>query len=546
MVSTTGNVRTEILEVVNDTTQTVEYREEEQFRLESWGEPIISRTLDPGGILPKQTQYLYWTNSTENGFKQIRQVNFPGGRWECYDYDSVGRLSRKSVSLLDHGFTTDTNLCQVFHYDYAALSGSGDNLSRTNTPRTEIEFVAGKEVARTYRVFKDYQEKEIRCTTPGASWTDSGNLVTTTDRISAPAFQNMVSKIEFPDGSIEVHEYFDTGVVGELDYQEISRGEPNGTGDAVVAGTFRHVNYDDFGRITFERLESIPAMPWDTRRWYSNFDDYGRAQKTTYTGSTFAETLQGCCGPTQITQRDGSVTQYTYDERGLKTAETSPGAGTTGSAWMEYTYNAKEQLLTEALSGATGLLKSYAYGLDGSLLSETNALGGVTSYLESFDSGNQRYTKTTTYPDGGTRVERHYLDGRLERVTGTAVSPQRYKYSIEQLNGIWCRTTKTIALDSLGLDTVQWEKSYVDAVGRTIRREYAAGSTPYPYEETIYNNLGQRIKQRDPDDVTTLFAYNGQGELEYEAIDLDQDGIIDFNGTDRVTHHVTVPDGGDN
>lgn len=348
----------------------------------------------------------------------------------------------------------------------------------------------------------------------------------------------------------ELREYFDAGIYGDLDFQKNYRGEPNATKDAVIKGSFLYIDYDEFGRKTYERLEEIPwkPWPWSTYRGYYNFDEHGRPEKIYFPGvtSTYEETLMGCCGPDQVTARDGTVTQYTYDERGMKIGETAPGAGFDGSAWIDYSYNANGQLLTEGLSGEPSPLKSYAYGLDGSLIAETNALGGVTTYIESFDSLDQRYTKTTTYPDGGTRVERHYLDGRLERITGTAVAPQRFEYTVEQLNSIWCRSTKTIALDAVGNDTLQWEKTYIDAIGRTIRKEFAAPTTPYPYDETTYNNLGQRVAHRDPDGVTTLFAYDGMGQLEYQAIDMDLDGILDLDGTDRVTRDVIATDGGEN
>ena len=244
--------------------------------------------------------------------------------------------------------------------------------------------------------------------------------------------------------------------------------------------------------------------------------------------------------------RDGTVTQYTYDERGNKTAQTSPGAGSTGSSWTYYTYNANDRLLTEMVTGASTPLRSLGYSLDGSLTTETNALGGVTTYVEAFDSGNQRYTRTTTYPDGGTRIETHFLDGRLERITGTAVAGKRYEYGVEQMGTPWCRTTKVIDLDAAGNDMSQWVKTYTDAAGRVFRTEYAAAATPYPYEENTYNDKGQRIKHRDPDGVITLFSYNAQGQLEYEALDMDRDDVIDFDGTDQITRTIINGDGASN
>ena len=39
----------------------------------------------------------------------------------------------------------------------------------------------------------------------------------------------------------------------------------------------------------------------------------------------------------------------------------------------------------------------------------------------------------------------------------------------------------------------------------------------------------------DPDGVTTLYQYDARGRLVYTAVDLNNNGVIDFNGADRIT-----------
>lgn len=55
-----------------------------------------------------------------------------------------------------------------------------------------------------------------------------------------------------------------------------------------------------------------------------------------------------------------------------------------------------------------------------------------------------------------------------------------------------------------------------------------------------FNGIGQLVRQVDPDGVTTLFAYNARGEQEVTALDLDTDGVIDYDGTDRITKTVST------
>jgi RHS repeat-associated protein len=67
--------------------------------------------------------------------------------------------------------------------------------------------------------------------------------------------------------------------------------------------------------------------------------------------------------------------------------------------------------------------------------------------------------------------------------------------------------------------------------GRTTETLYADGS----YNQSFYNGQGQLVEQIDPDGLIILNQYNGKGELSYTAADLNQNGVIDFGGTDRIT-----------
>ena len=81
-------------------------------------------------------------------------------------------------------------------------------------------------------------------------------------------------------------------------------------------------------------------------------------------------------------------------------------------------------------------------------------------------------------------------------------------------------TTQT-NLDANGNATSQWSKNYEDGAGAAYETIYAAGSGT-PYGLLTYNNLGQLISESDPDQVATLYLYNGKGELSFTAADLNQ------------------------
>jgi RHS repeat-associated protein len=73
-------------------------------------------------------------------------------------------------------------------------------------------------------------------------------------------------------------------------------------------------------------------------------------------------------------------------------------------------------------------------------------------------------------------------------------------------------------------------KTYNDLAGRPYKTVYPDGAVA----TLFYNTKGQMVRQVDPDGVTTLFAYNCLGERTVTAVDVNRDGIINYNGTDRV------------
>jgi len=122
-------------------------------------------------------------------------------------------------------------------------------------------------------------------------------------------------------------------------------------------------------------------------------------------------------------------------------------------------------------------------------------------------------------------------------VTGTAVNPVRYEYSVEQDGGVYRLYKKEIKLDANGSDTSEWTKTYTDAAGRVYKTVYAASSGT-PNDQSYFNPAGQLSKQVDPDGVTSLFYYNAKGELQDSVLDVNRDGAFNTNGLDRVTRTI--------
>ena len=126
------------------------------------------------------------------------------------------------------------------------------------------------------------------------------------------------------------------------------------------------------------------------------------------------------------------------------------------------------------------------------------------------------------------------------------------------MNGNSCRYTKEIKLNSDGSDSSEWTKAYTDVAGRPTE-SVASGDAYYdsllgiyyyygPATLSYFNGQGQLWKQIDPDGVTTLYTYNGKGELTYSITTLSDSTrtISDYStltsslssilsGTDRIT-----------
>ncbi|MCB1100257.1 MAG: hypothetical protein KDN22_32125, partial [Verrucomicrobiae bacterium] len=120
-----------------------------------------------------------------------------------------------------------------------------------------------------------------------------------------------------------------------------------------------------------------------------------------------------------------------------------------------------------------------------------------------------------------------------------AVHPVRYEYGVESPEPGMPRQafTRQIALNRDGTDSAEWTKTYTDSRGRTWRtlKSYKEGQVAV--SSNYYDRLGRAIRTVDPDGTTTLFAYSTEGTTERttRAIDINGNGIIDYDGDDRIT-----------
>ncbi len=523
--------RIETVEVRNQD-NSLAYVEQNRFHQFAWGELQIERIVDPEGAALTET-WTYYEDPDDAANYQHTQMHIDSrGRWIRYEYDSVGRVIKQVSQFLDAPPDAGESASRVLTTIY----------SSSEPQVTEIETLLGHEISRRYTIQRADETMDIQCAVPAAAWDDPLNLVTVRKLYREGAFAGELASIENPDGTMSLYSYSPDSEGGKT--TEVKTGEPNAGSTDIVNGTRTITVVDKAGNHLSEQVYDIPASDvLLASAETTDQDDFGRPTRIDYLDGTFTKTVYGCCGVERQTDREGIVTEYEYDD--LKRVTLTRRAGIT----TRNVYDAEGRLLDTYRKGIKDGNETpeihtnhSSYDLAGRLTASTDALDHTTHYVEDTEDDTGHTIRTTTlpeddrYPDGSIRIEEFYQDGSLLSVGGTAAHPLKYEYGVDADFGRW---TKAIRLGEGGAET-EWSKTYTDMLGRAHRTETAAGAIT----RSFYNAKGQLEKQVDPDGVTTLFAYDSEGELETTAIDMNQDGVIDYDGQDRITRNANtvVPD----
>lgn len=512
-----------------------------------WGYSLTEETAGLGADARTRT-LAYYTGAPSNApftattdRPPLQSDVQPDGSWRYIVQYTTDGLVQTELRGIDSGLTTNTNLCLRTEYTYTTQDAVNDTLSREpSQPRKIEEWWKGTLIRRTYHIYSSTYHKVIECPNPANTISDSSNLVSQT--IYDADTMNVVERIH-PDGTIERISW-----IG--DTEQIDMGENDGMG-YVANGTRTQTARSSIGTLTSMKSWDIVggSVGVQTRdSVWSNFDYKERPQQLvewgsgTSTGTTALTTTTSydCCGLGSTTDPDGLVTSYMYDPLHRKIGVTRWGIST-----LNVLDSADRVILQWRIGTDTSsiLQHGFTYDTAGFLMIQTNALAGTNTYIRStgangFDqilSGN---------PDGGTNLQTFLGDGRRDKLTGNSTAPIRYVYGlatgVSYLGG--SRTfayEQAIKLDATGADTSETEKTYFDGLGRTVIRELP-GPAQYVTE---YNNLGQKIRDIDPDGVWTLYRYDTKGDLIVTAIDVDHDQHVanydaGYYGSDRVTQNI--------
>ena len=474
----------------------------------SFGKRLVE-VIGGTGAVTNSTRFFFCTDTNAAYYMEPIGTATSDGRWTTNQY-SGSTLTAVYSGFGDQTPTTDDNLTRKTVYAYDA-NGFFSNIS---------EYALGTLVRSTSIGEAPNQRTET------VSGLNVSPMATTTTKVAVGDFVGEIGSITRPDGTMSLFEYGRDAATGWRTNTAYI-GEPNANGDAIIAGTKKVTVLDQLGVVQSRKSYDIASGILIANQSYATFDDYGRYQQMIdHLGDYTNLVTYICCGIESFTGKDGLTTTYGWDDLKRVTSITRQGITQIRG------FDAASRLSQTTRQGTDGSLivqNTSGYDVLGRMTSTTNAVGDVTGYVYGFDA-NGRPQTTITYPDFSTRITTFHLDGSLKSVTGTAVHGTRYEYGVNVAEA-WA---KEIKLLPNGGDSQEWVQNCSDGLGRSIKTVYpdTAESTQH------YNTFGQLWKSVDPDGVKTLYLYNGQGQREYSAIDMNGNDVIDFAGTDHITRTV--------
>jgi YD repeat-containing protein len=301
----TNTLKTVTQQILNGSGSVV-FQRIEKYRTNSayYGQRLIE---DATGTGPSALTNSYtWTT---NGY--LQQEVHADGSWAFYVYDSLNRPTNIYSSFGNQPLTTNKALCRFTEHTYTTnfTGGSGDDGTREiYRPRRTVEYVLNQEVGRSYFVALYGQWQNYRCVNPGAAWNSASNLVTVT-RVYTNGFHvNEPFTVTHPDGSLDVFRY---AINRNRLTNTVLHGHPDGSGTNIDDGTRTVSIYDSGNLLSGTVIDVASGITLDSETY--SYDGYNRRTNTVYLDGTSRTAIYGCCGISSDTDREGTVTTYTYD-----------------------------------------------------------------------------------------------------------------------------------------------------------------------------------------------------------------------------------------
>ena len=471
--------------------------------------PLINNTVllqrvDGVSSTTQTTTYSYSTNSTQSNL--VQSVTYPNGNWAYYQYDSIGRKTNEfdayENSTLPSRSTPPnpaTTPCKNIQY-YYSIDGLYTDTNNFYSPVETIVSIPNssgtlKEISREYHTTAVAAGLDTfaQCPNPGLGYSDPSNFVTATQYSMTNDFsQGLPISVTHPDGTETTYEY----IVASNSMTTIESDPDNSQTTTIV---------DAFGKTQSVTKVDLATEVVLSRLSYTYTDPLERSYIITDLAGRTTSYAYDCCNLDSTTDPDGVTTAYTYDTLKRRVAASVYYGGANAVTTTNTLDGAGRVLETQRIgtNGTIITLRQSGYDVLGRAIKQTNSLEGVTQTTYSGDG--LPLIVTNVFPDGGTRIQANYGDGRDQSVTGTAVTPVQYNYGLASDGGTNREYTQTIKLNSTG-GTNEWSETYADGMGRAYKKLYATASGSNPFDLSIYNFSGL-AEQVDADGVTTEYGY---------------------------------------
>lgn len=504
-----------------------------------------------------------------------------GGAWEAYEYYSAVGNTPATLKYVFRPFNGSPatvgfapSAGEVTYYEYVADAWGVQ--TRPSLIETKVNNVLMARSAISYADSTVNGMTVVTATRADRTNDNSSHTLTTLRRYyredtGDAFFRSQTHSVTQPDGVKTSFAYQRGSLSGTTFTKTGSDGLGNGTASrtAIITGTTQssgnalyqtHDGYDvdDLYLVTNKstlqvtlrnaqaRIARVETYVWTGSAWSSTpvayeefaYDWNGRLeQRQASNGALHTYTWSGDHKETE-TDATGVKLTYHYDAAGrVDYVEKESGGPLAYPQRTTFTYSAAGQVLTETLSAPGGssetIQTARVYDDAGRLTSIDPPSAKVGASTISYDPVNRK--RTTTAPDGGTKIEETQIDGRLVSITGTAVVSQFYTYGVETDGRRYTQVNSGTS------SSVRWSKAWVDWLGRPVKTErpgFSQSSQVNFVEQSFYDDAtigpGRLYKTTRTGYAPTRFAYDHLGSVVRSGLDIGDNGLV-LASTDRIS-----------
>lgn len=548
-----------------------------------WGESLVQSVV--GGSQAVTTSYQYYGDSSDAASYGFPQSVSSQSGWTYFQYESLSNpgapvdnvyMGVLSATYQPYGNTPSAIPASPNSSEgiYTTYGFSNDPFGMRTRPTSVVTHVNGVPTSDTETTYPSENQITIKngtsdsagtqyfvVTATSTTSTDSGHALTTVRKFfredtDDDFLRSQTYSIQQADG-VQLSYAYQYGSYSNGSFTSAPAAQAQGFPDVrisvikgLVSSSPTYTSYDGYtidglnlvdGKSTLDttirddrgltvRTESYV---WSGGVWqllnYTNYsyDFAGRLTGTTTSNGLTTSLAYDGDRISSKTDETGTTLSYSYDAAGRVSSITKSNGPTTS-----YTYDAAGRILTSVTSGSgtsDTLTDTTTYDRSGRPTSQTPAGLGPVNF--SYDVTNR--TKTTNYPDGSTKVESYNLDGTLASVTGSAVVPTYYSYSVDSSGMAW---TKVYSGSST---SPRWQEKEVDWVGRTLHVERpgysVSGQADYTEDYTYDPTTGRLTESQKTGQAPVLYYYDEFSRLNRSGLDVDRSGSLSLGSTDRIT-----------